>query len=232
MKIYPYLSYRREINETGVNYTCNLQKVWDSPESLNRNSCSLLIFIRSTIPMISWDFLTRWKAITVRKGKEKGQFWGVSYLWIEVFLKEVLGLLPYEGTTIIPNLSSEEETVYVNFIAVWKYKFSPFFFVLLCIQNLCCNDSTYHSLNWKDVSVTNVDIFEKKQFSLQFFYSLLQVYIVHRVSFIFHLDVLLVAVCTRGFAYLLCWPRGRGIGLVCTRRFSFHEFYKILLFNV
>ena len=25
MKIYPYLSYRREINETDVNYTCNLQ---------------------------------------------------------------------------------------------------------------------------------------------------------------------------------------------------------------
>ena len=94
MKIYPYLSYRREINETGVNYTCNLQKVWDSPESLNRNSCSLLIFIRSKIPMISWDFLTRWKAITVRKGREKGQFWGISYLWIQVFLKEVLRLLP------------------------------------------------------------------------------------------------------------------------------------------
>ena len=103
-----------------------------------------------------------------------------------------------------------------------EIQFFSIFFVLFC-----CNDSTYHSLNWKDVSVTNVDIFEKKQFSLQFFYSLLQVYIVHRVSFIFHLDVLLVAVCTRGFAYLLCWPRGRGIGLVCTRRFSFHEFYKI-----
>ena len=110
-------------------------------------------------------------------------------------------------------------------------QFAQFFFVLFCVQNFCCNDSKYHSLNWKDVSVTNVDIFEKKQFSLQFFYSLLQVYIVHRVSFIFHLDVLLVAVCTRGFAYLLCWPRGRGIGLVCTRRFSFHEFYNFLPFN-
>ena len=30
MKIYQYLSYRREINVTKVNYTCNLQKVWDS----------------------------------------------------------------------------------------------------------------------------------------------------------------------------------------------------------
>ena len=40
------------------------------------------------------------------KGKGKGQFLGISYFWIEVFLKEVLGLLPYEGTTFILNLSS------------------------------------------------------------------------------------------------------------------------------
>ena len=86
-------------------------------------------------------------------------------------------------------------------------------------------------LNWKDVSVTNVDIFEKKQFSLQFLYSLLLVHIVPRVSFIFHLNVFLVSVCTRGFGYLLCWPRGRGIGPVCTRRFSFNEFYNFLLFH-
>ena len=32
-----------------------------------------------------------------------------------------------------------------------------------------------------------------------------------------------------GFRYLLCWPPGRRIGLVCTRRFSFHEFYNFLL---
>ena len=122
--------------------------------------------------------------------------------------------------------------LYITFIAVPKYNFLVSFLLLLlfCVQNLCCNDSKYHSLNWKDVSVTNVDIFEKKQFSLQFLYSLLQVYIVHRVSFIFHLNVFLVSVCTRGFGYLLCWPRGRGIGLVCTRRFSFHEFYNFLLF--
>ena len=106
MKIYPYLSDRREINETDVKYveTCNLQKVWDSSDSLNGNSCSLyfiFIFIRSTIPVISGDFLTRWNSITVRKGREKGQFLGISYFWIEV-----LGLLPYEGTTFIPNLSS------------------------------------------------------------------------------------------------------------------------------
>ena len=51
--------------------------------------------------MVSGDFLTRWNAITVRKGREKGQFLGISFFWIEV-----LGLLPYEGTTFIPNLSS------------------------------------------------------------------------------------------------------------------------------
>ena len=38
-------------------------------------------------------------------------------------------------------------------------------------------------------------------------------------------------VCSKGFAYLLCWPRGRGIGLLCTRRFSSHEFYNFSLFN-
>ena len=71
MKSNPYLSYRRKINEADVNNTCNLQKVCNSSESLNGNSCSLLIFIRSTIPMISRDLLTRWNAITVRKGREK-----------------------------------------------------------------------------------------------------------------------------------------------------------------
>ena len=75
----------------------------------------------------------------------------------------------------------------------------------------------------KSALVTRL-IFEKNQFSLQFFHSLLQVYIVYRVAFIFHLNAFLVL----GFAYLLCWPSGRGIGLVCTRRFSFHE---LLIFN-
>ena len=43
MKIYPYLSDRRETNETDVKYveTCNLQNVWDSSDSLNGNSCLL-----------------------------------------------------------------------------------------------------------------------------------------------------------------------------------------------
>ena len=66
-----------------------------------------------------------------------------------------------------------------------------------------------HSLNSKDISVANVDIFEKKQFSLQFLYSLLQFYIVNRTSFIFHLNVFLVSVCTRGFGYCFA-DRGEG----------------------
>ena len=106
MKIYPYLSSRSEINETDVNYTCNWQEVWDSSDSLNGNGCSLFIFIRSTIPVISGDFLTWWNVITMRKGREKGQFWGNSYFWIEFFFKDVLGLLPYEGNTFISNISS------------------------------------------------------------------------------------------------------------------------------
>ena len=130
------------------------------------------------------------------------------------------------------NLSSKAR-LYVNVIAVRKYNFLDSFLFCFVYKTIFAVtiDSKYHSLNWKDVSVTNVDIFEKKQFSLQFLYSLLQVYIVHRVSFIFHLNVFLVSVFTRGFGYLLCWPRGRGIGLVCTRRFSFHELYNFLPFN-
>ena len=99
VKIYPY---RREINETDVNYTCNLQKVWDSSDSLNGNSCSLFHLYSMYNSNDQWGFFNRrWNAITVRKGREKGQFLGISYFWIEV-----LGLLPYEGTTFIPNLSS------------------------------------------------------------------------------------------------------------------------------
>ena len=53
MKIYPYLSYHREIIGTDVNYICNLQKVWDSSDSLNGiYSSSLLFFIRYTISMM------------------------------------------------------------------------------------------------------------------------------------------------------------------------------------
>ena len=94
-----------KINESGVNLTCNLQKVWDCSDSLNGSSCSLLIFIRSTIPMINGDFLTPWNAITLGKGRRKGQFWGISYFLIEVFLKEISGQL-YKGTPFMINLSS------------------------------------------------------------------------------------------------------------------------------
>ena len=161
--------------------------------------------------------------------REKGEGKRTIFRYFIFLDRSFRSQLPYEGTTFIPNLSSKGETV-CKFYCRTEIQLSRFFFLLLfCAQNLCCNDSKYHSLNWKDVSVTNVDI-EEKQFSLQFFYSLLQVYIVHRVSYIFYLNVFLVSVCTRGFAYLLCWPRGRGIGLVCTGRLSFHEFYNFLLF--
>ena len=71
MKIYPYQSYRREINETDVNYTCNWQKVWYSSDSLNGNGCSLLIFIRSTIPLISKDFFNTMECDHSEKGEGK-----------------------------------------------------------------------------------------------------------------------------------------------------------------
>ena len=134
MKIYPYLSYRREINETDVNYTCNLQKVWDSSDSLNGNSCSLyfiFIFIRSTIPVISGDFLTRWNSITVRKGREKGQFLGISYFWIEVLGLNYLTKEPPSFPTF-----QVKARLYVNFVAVRKYNFSILFCFVLCTKSL------------------------------------------------------------------------------------------------
>ena len=74
-----------KINETDIKYveTCNLQKAWDSSDSLNWNSClQKLIFIRYTIPMISGDFLARLNAITVGKGRgsegKKVQFWALT----------------------------------------------------------------------------------------------------------------------------------------------------------
>ena len=105
MKIYDTWAISAKRKDTDVKYveTYNLQsmeKLWRAG-----NSC-LLLFIQSTTPMISGDFLTRWNAITVGKGRgiegKKGQSWAISYFWIEVFLKEVLGLLAYEGTTFMP----------------------------------------------------------------------------------------------------------------------------------
>ena len=55
--------------------------------------------------MKSTDFLTRWNAITVwGKGRgsegKKGQFWAISCFLIELFLRDVLGLLAWEGTRL------------------------------------------------------------------------------------------------------------------------------------
>ena len=122
MKIYPYLSYHREINERNVNYTCNLQKAWDSSDSLNGNRCSLFIFIRSTIPVISGDFLTRCNSITVRKGRGKRQFLGISYFWIEVLGLNYLTKEPPSFPTF-----QVKARLYVNFIAVRKYSFLDYF---------------------------------------------------------------------------------------------------------
>ena len=68
---------------------------------------------------------------------------------------------------------------------------SSFSLLLNCIETLAT----------QAISVTNVDICEKKQFSLHFFFSLLQVNIVHRVSFIFRVNAFLVSVCTKGPSY-------------------------------
>ena len=79
--------------------------------------------------------------------------------------------------------------LYVNFIAVRKYNFLDSFFFCFVHKIFAGTILKHdHSLNWKDVSVTNVDIFAKKQFSLQFVFSLPQVYIVYRVCFIFRLN--------------------------------------------
>ena len=54
--------------------------------------------------------------------------------------------------------------LYVNFIAVRKYNFLDSFLFCFVYKIFVVSILKYHSLNWKDVSVTNVDIFEKKQF--------------------------------------------------------------------
>ena len=163
MKIYTYLSYRRKINETDVSHTYNLQKYEiDSSDSLNGSGCSLSIFIRSTIPMISGDFLTRWNAITFWKGQGKR-----TILRYFIFLHRSLRLANnLRRNHLHAQPFKLRRGQYVNYIALRKQNFLDFFW--FCVQNLCGNDSKYHSFNWKDVLVTNVDFFEKKQFSLQF----------------------------------------------------------------
>ena len=56
--------------------------MWKSEHALNRQPVPL---IRSTIPMISGDFLTRWNAITVGKGRESegGKRTILSYIFLD-----------------------------------------------------------------------------------------------------------------------------------------------------
>ena len=68
--------------------------------------------------MISGDFLTRWNAINVRKGRGKGQFLGISYFWIEVLGLNYLTKEPPSFLTF-----QVKARLYVNFIAVPKYNF-------------------------------------------------------------------------------------------------------------
>ena len=160
--------------------------------------------------MISGDFLTRWNATGEgdHRGKGEGK-WGEKRTIFEIaglfhIFDCMYILLPY-GNMIFSIL-----------------------FVLFSVQNLCCNDFEYHSLNWKDVSVKNIDISSVSIFSLAYLS-----YHSAQSFFYFSPKCLLVSVCTKGFAYLLCSPRGRGIGLlVCTRRLSFHEFYNCLLLKL
>ena len=98
---------------------------------LNGNRCSLFIFIRSTIPVISGDFLTRWNSITVRKGREKGQFLGISYFWIEVLGLNYLTKEPPSFPTF-----QVKARLYVNFIGVPKYSFLNSFFCCCLVYKI------------------------------------------------------------------------------------------------
>ena len=113
MKIYPYLSDRREINETDVKYveTWNLQKVWDGSDSLKGNSCLLFNLYLIYNSNDERRFLNTMECNHRGRGEgkwgEQGTILSYSYFWIEVFHKEVLGLLAYEGTAFMFNLSSQ-----------------------------------------------------------------------------------------------------------------------------
>ena len=87
----------------------------------------------STIPMISGSgllsveiFLSRWNEITVRKGREKGQFLGISYFWIDVLGLNYLTKEPPSFPTF-----QVKARLYVNFIAARKYNFLDSF--LFCV---------------------------------------------------------------------------------------------------
>ena len=72
--------------------------------------------------MISGDFLTRWNAITVRKGREKGQFLGISYFWIEVCLSFTL-----RRNHLHSQPFQVKARLYANVSAVRKYNFLYYF---------------------------------------------------------------------------------------------------------
>ena len=166
--------------------------------------------------------------------------WGATIFLLE--LKKIKPKSSFNAIELNYFLNSEVRlrshmAIFVNVNAVRKYNFVDSFLFWFVYKTFAVTiDSKYHSLNWKDVSVTNVDmfeqprpqgafpwlwrergksalgtrlIFEKNQFSLQFFHSLLQVYIVYRVAFIFHLKAFLVAVWLKDS--LICFAdRGEG----------------------
>ena len=74
--------------------------------------------------MISGGFLTRWNAITMRKGREKGKFWGISYFGMFFLKKFQVSYLVKEPPSF-PTFQVKARLYvnYVNFIAVRKYNF-------------------------------------------------------------------------------------------------------------
>ena len=89
------------MNETDVKYveTCNLEKVWDSSDSLT---------VINLYPIYNSSdrrsFSTRWNTLTV--GKERGNEKEKDNFDLFHIFNEVLGLLAYEETTFMYNLSS------------------------------------------------------------------------------------------------------------------------------
>ena len=91
------------------------------------------------------------------------------------------------------NLSSYGETIckfsYVNIIFSIFFCFAYKIFAVTILNIIPLTERTFQ---------TQMLTFCEKAVQSPVFYCLLQVYIVHRVSFI------VVSVCTIGFAYLLC----------------------------
>ena len=127
MKIYQYLSDRREIYETVVKCveTCNLQKVWDSSDSLNGNSCFAMINLYSICNSNDQQRIFKTTGCNHRgKGErnevKKEQIWPISYLWIRS--------LNLRRNHLHTNLQVKAR-LYVNFNALRKYDFLDTFFL-------------------------------------------------------------------------------------------------------